>query len=156
MKVLKNHYGDDMQFTAGTLYNPWDLKAESPTTAMTVEVKYRTGYTAAQLAEMGGTAIELSKADNPENKNTVLLSISADGLCQMRDITGYTSTSCWTHKKNSIGGNQNMVTTDMAIYTEFDSEWVDSTVRKYWEDKQRRYKEYEKELKKSLRNASKP
>lgn len=145
--VLTRHYGANAVFTAGTLFQPWDLKMECPTTAMTVEVKYRDGYTMESLDALGGPAVEYHKVINPENKNTVLLVVSADGVCRLRDLSKYSFIGKATHcktTKSEVRGND--IVTDWAFYQEFDDEWVDLKIRYEYEEYKRKLEELRRQL----------
>lgn len=155
MQVLMNRYGKNTTFTLGDLYDPWDFDVNCPVTSMTVEMKFRKDYTMEELDSMpDGPAVELSKANNPKNKNTILLYVSADGVCRMRDITGYTSTKVSPPHpaKTIVDGEPRMICTEWAHYTEWDDEWIDMSVRnKYLEEKQR-IKDLQSKLIKEIKN----
>ena len=139
METLRRHYGDDMEFTAGTQFQSWDLKAKNPVTSGTFEVKFRTGYTASELDRMGGASVELSKADNPENKDVLLYCITCDGVCRITHLTGYTRTALSSpHRKtHTTTGDTPIVRTMQAYYTNWDSEWVDTKIRAEYEETQK-------------------
>lgn len=156
-KVLDSRYGK-MEYKFSDDFSPWDFDASNQVTAMTVEMKYREDYTAEQLDAIGGACVELHKANNPENKNTVLLVVTKDGVCRMRDITGYTSTGIskphrLTHKTT---GYTRTVQTEWAYYTKWDAEWIDKDLNDEYNKELERLRQLQHSIINDIRNASKP
>ena len=150
-KVLNARYGK-MDYKSSEEYACWDFKASNQATAMTVEMKYREDYTAEQLDAMGGACVELQKATNPENKDTVLLVVTMDGVCRMRNITGYTHTGLsQPHRKtHKTTGYTKTVQTEWAYYTEWDEEWIDKDINDAYKAEQKRLKQLQLDLIKGL------